>query len=77
MNIIERLGSRVSGDKINLGTLNWCGDELMSLFNELNKLEIKGSGSSVNLGRCYTEYFFDVEIEGIRYTVSYKIDSSD
>ena len=62
---------------IDLGTMNGWSTNTQSVYNQLSKLQIEGTSDSMNLGRCYNMYSFDILIENTQYTVTYKVDSSD
>jgi hypothetical protein len=62
---------------IDLGTMNGWSNWTQSVYTQLSKLRIEGTSDSMNLGRCYNAYSFDILIDYTQYTVTYKVDSSD
>ena len=67
--------ARAKDGKINLGCANGWDNETRETYNELYKY--RKLQSSRNLGRCYNEYTFLVEIGGNTYSVVHSVDSSD
>jgi len=62
---------------IDLGCMNGWSEEKWNLYKELEPLKIEGTGRGRNLGRCYNESSFDVNIDGQVVTVISSVDSSD
>jgi len=62
---------------IDLGCMNGWSKEKWDLYKELDTLTIEGSSRGRNLGRCYNESSFDVNIDGQVITVITTVDSSD
>jgi hypothetical protein len=73
----QQVKERAVNNVINLGTANGWGEKTNQLYNDLRKLMIPQSQATENLGRCYNEYSFDVNIDETTYKVVHRVDSSD
>ena len=73
----EKVKANAVNNVINLGTANGWRKEDGEFYKELNEIKIPNTQESRNLGRCYNEYSFDVNIEDITYKVVHRVDSSD
>jgi hypothetical protein len=62
---------------IDLGCMNGWNEERYDLYKELQTLKIEGSGRGRNLGRCYNESSFDINLNGEIVKVTSTVDSSD
>ena len=62
---------------INLGCMNGWNKEWFEIHKELKSLKIVGSDSGRNLGRCYNESSFDINLNGEVVKVISTVDSSD
>ena len=73
----QQVVERAVNNVINLGTANGWGEKTNQLYNDLRKLMIPQSQATENLGRCYNEYSFDVNINETIYKVVHRVDSGD
>ena len=74
--IIKQL-KEAQGSIIDLGCANGWNKETNEQYRALRELMVPGSQGSKNLGRCWTEYSFDVNVEGKIYTIIHNVDSGD
>ena len=77
MATIQDYANKSKDGVIQLGTANGWSSETNEIYRDLSSMAIPGSHTSENLGRCYEEYTFKVEIDGSIYTVVHQVDSSD
>ena len=75
--LINKAIARAKDGRINLGCANGWLNETNDIYRELRDHMVAGTATSENLGRCYNEYTFGVELNGSSYTVVYSVDSSD
>ena len=75
--IIQKAGLNSEEKEIRMGIVNGWNSDRIKLSRDLKKFIIEGSGKERSLGRCYTEYSYEVT-DGIdTYLVTYTVDSSD
>lgn len=74
-NIEEAIQIAKNG-KINLGTANGWSKETQDLYKFLFERKISET-SKRNLGRCWNQYEFDVNLNGEIYQVIHDVDSGD
>jgi hypothetical protein len=69
----------VKDNVINLGYENgwYYSEKMVEAYNNLEQLKIEGSNTSRTIGRCETEYTFQVTDGDETYTVISKVDSGD
>jgi hypothetical protein len=75
--LAEQVKEKAVNNVISLGTANGWGVKTNQFCKELREQMIPQSQESKNLGRCYNEYSFDVNIEDTIYKVVYSVDSGD
>jgi hypothetical protein len=75
--LAEQVKAKAVNNVINLGTANGWGKETTEFYQALSELKIPNTIKTNNLGRCYNEYLFDVNIEDTTYKVVHRVDSGD
>jgi hypothetical protein len=75
--LAEQVKLKAVNNVINLGTANGWGAKDNQFYKELNEVKIPKSQTSRNLGRCYNEYSFEVNINETIYKVVHTVDSGD
>lgn len=77
--LIEQALKRKSNDsnRINLGCANGWLNETDHLYEFLRENLIENTSKHEYIGRCYSQYEFDVKLENQIYTVVYTVDSGD
>ncbi len=75
--LVEKVKAKAVNNVINLGTANGWREEDNKFYETLNDLKIPNTNKTKNLGNCYNEYSFDVNIEDITYKVVHRVDSGD
>jgi len=75
--LAEQVKAKAVNNVINLGTANGWRKEDGEFYQALNELKIPNTHETKNLGRCYNEYSFDVNIEDTTYKVVHRVDSGD
>jgi hypothetical protein len=75
--LAEQVKAKAVNNVINLGTANGWGKEDTQFYLALSELKIPNTIKTNNLGRCYNEYSFDVNIEDTTYKVVHRVDSGD
>jgi hypothetical protein len=75
--LAEQVKEKAVNNVINLGTANGWRKEDGEFYQALNELKIPNTQETKNLGRCYNEYSFDVNIEDTTYKVVHRVDSGD
>ena len=75
--LAEQVKAKAVNNVINLGTANGWRKEDGEFYQALNELKIPNTQATKNLGRCYNEYSFDVNIDETTYKVVHTVDSSD
>ena len=74
--IIEEL-KNAPGSIIDLGCANGWNKLTNEQYIALRELMVPGSIRSKELGRCWTEYAFDINLENKIYTILHNVDSGD
>lgn len=74
---MENLKELVVRGCIDLGCMNGWSKDRYDLYKELSAMKIAGSGSGRNLGRCYNESSFKIDLDGEIVSVISTVDSSD
>jgi hypothetical protein len=75
--LAEQVKAKAVNNVINLGTANGWRKEDNEFYQALTELKIPNTQQTKNLGRCYNEYSFDVNIEDTTYKVVHRVDSGD
>lgn len=75
--LAEQVKLKAVNNVINLGTANGWGAKDNQFYKELKELKIPNSQTSRELGRCYNEYSFEVNINETIYKVVHTVDSGD
>jgi hypothetical protein len=75
--LAEQVKAKAVNNVINLGTANGWRKEDGEFYQALTELKIPNTQQTKNLGRCYNEYSFDVNIEDTTYKVVHRVDSGD
>lgn len=77
--LIEQALKRKSKDsnQINLGCANGWLKETETLYEFLRENSTEKYPRREYIGRCYSQYKFDVKLEDEVYTVVYTVDSGD
>jgi hypothetical protein len=75
-NLHPDLEKLVERDIVNLDHKNGWGEQVYVFYTWLRLLAITKE-KETKLGNCYYRYDFEVEVDGKKKTVTYKVDSSD
>ena len=75
--LINKAIARAKDGEINLGCANGWMNETNEIYKMLSETKVPDTSTHEYIGRCYSEYTFDANINGTTYKVVYTVDSGD